>query len=126
MKSENKNGCMWYDTDGNPIQAHAGMILRHKDTYYWYGQNMGGETDCSEPGHPLHPDRVGERPKVLYNEQTGKFVLWFHLDSSDYFAAHAGVAVADSPTGPFRFVREISPNGYDCRDMTLFREYTDL
>ena len=65
-------------------------------------------------------------PKVLYNEQTGKFVLWFHLDSSDYFAAHAGVAVADSPTGPFRFVREISPNGYDCRDMTLFREYTDL
>ncbi len=154
MKSENKNGCMWYDIDGQPIQAHAGMILHYNDMYYWYGQNMTGETAlretglhrvdfvgfscysspdcvhwkneglvlsaCDEPGHPLHPDRVGERPKVLYNEKTGKFVLWFHLDNHDYLAAHAGVAVADSPTGPFRFVREIAPNGYDCRDMTAF------
>ena len=50
MKNRNKNGCMWYDTDGAPIQAHAGMILKFKDTYYWYGQNMGGETDFKDTG----------------------------------------------------------------------------
>lgn len=147
---------MWYDTDGNPIQAHGGMILEHRGVFYWYGENKDGATlesteglnrvdfigfscyssrDCmhwknegivlgasSDADHPLHSGQVGERPKVLYNEATGKFVLWFHLDSHDYNLAHAAVAVADRPTGPFTFVRHMNPNGYDSRDMTLFQD----
>ncbi len=50
MKCENKSGCMWYDTDGQPIQAHAGMILHYNDMYYWYGQNMTGERGAGSPG----------------------------------------------------------------------------
>lgn len=47
-----------------------------------------------------------ERPKVIYNEKTKKFVLWFHLElkGKGYEAARAGVAVSDSPEGPYRFV----------------------
>lgn len=53
---------------------------------------------------------VIERPKLIYNEKTGKYLLWFHADGptesskSDYAAACAGVAVSDSPCGPFKFV----------------------
>ena len=34
-----KNGQMWYDVDGNAIQAHGGMILEFEGTWYWYGEN---------------------------------------------------------------------------------------
>ncbi len=34
-----KNGTAWLDTDGNPIQAHGGYIIKHGEYYYWYGEN---------------------------------------------------------------------------------------
>ena len=48
-----------------------------------------------------------ERPKVIYNEKTKKFVMWFHLElkNKGYAAARSAVAVSDSPTGPFQFIR---------------------
>lgn len=48
-----------------------------------------------------------ERPKVVYNAKTGKFVMWFHLElkGKGYEAARSGVAVSDTPTGPYRFIR---------------------
>ena len=46
-----------------------------------------------------------ERPKVIYNAKTGKFVMWFHLElkGKGYAAARAGVAVSDTPAGPYPF-----------------------
>ena len=52
-----------------------------------------------------------ERPKVIYNKATRKWVMWVHSDgpssptsTSTYARAEAGVAVSDSPTGPFRWI----------------------
>ncbi|MDR6906268.1 hypothetical protein J2X63_001954 [Agromyces sp. 3263] len=75
-----------------------------------------------------------ERPKVIYNERTGKWVMWAHMDgpsetsSAQYAKAKAGVAIADSPFGPFRYIDSFylnsSPDGWDtpgmARDMNLF------
>lgn len=33
------NGVQWADTDGNPIQAHGGGMLRVGQDYYWFGEN---------------------------------------------------------------------------------------
>jgi hypothetical protein len=43
-----------------------------------------------------------ERPKVIYNEKTGKFVMWFHLElkGQGYKAARSALAVSDNVTGP--------------------------
>ena len=60
---------------------------------------------------------------MLFNPGTGKFVMWMHLDTPDYQFASAGVAVADSPVGPFRFLRAFRPAGREgatYRDMNLF------
>jgi len=48
-----------------------------------------------------------ERPKVIYNAKTGKFVMWLHLElkGQGYGPARAAVAVSDSPAGPYRFIR---------------------
>lgn len=46
-----------------------------------------------------------ERPKVIYNEKTGKYVMWMHLEKDGgYSLSVAGVAVSDSPTGPFKWL----------------------
>ena len=49
---------------------------------------------------------------MIYNRKTGKFVMWFHLElkSKGYGAARSGVAVADQPTGPYRFIESFRPN----------------
>lgn len=65
---------------------------------------------------------VIERPKVLYNEKTGKYVMWMHIDSGDYGYARAGVAVGDTPVGPFEYVNSYRPNGKMSRDMTVFAD----
>jgi beta-galactosidase len=75
-----------------------------------------------EKGHDLHPSQVLERPKVLKCPSTGKYVLWAHVDSPDYRKAHVGVAVADSPTGPFEYLGSFRPCNQESRDMTLFQD----
>lgn len=43
-----------------------------------------------------------ERPKVIYNEKNDNYVMWMHLEKNGRYDFSAmGVAVSDSPTGPF-------------------------
>jgi beta-galactosidase len=41
-------GHFFYDTEGDPINAHAGGFLRHNNTYYWYGEIKQGKTYLPE------------------------------------------------------------------------------
>lgn len=153
-----KNGDVWLDTEGNPINAHGAGMLFHDGKYYLYGEYKKGETilpdwatwECyrtdvtgiscysspdlenwtfegivlpavkDDPDHDLHPSKVLERPKVVYNTKTGKFVMWAHVESADYSKAAAGVAVSDSPTGPFTYLGSFRPNDAMSRDQTVF------
>lgn len=76
-------------------------------------------------------NRVVERPKVVYNEKTKKYVMWFHSDGprvGEYTVAAGGVAISDSPAGPFTYLgcMRMPETGYYTqnpgmlRDMTLF------
>lgn len=152
-----KNGEMWYDNEGNTIQAHGGMILEYHGRYYWYGENKNGETSYASDGNTridfigiscysskdlmdwtyeglaleaskdpksdIHKSKVCERPKVIYNKKNNNFVMWMHVDSEDYTFAAAGVAVSDSPVGPFDYIESIRPaNRSDARDLTVFED----
>lgn len=63
---------------------------------------------------------VLERPKVIHNRQTGKFIMWMHIDTADYELARTGVAVSDSPIGPFRYQGSFRPHGQQSRDFTVY------
>jgi hypothetical protein len=67
---------------------------------------------------PLHV----ERPKVLYNNYTRKFVMWMAIDNEDRNLALAGVATSDYADGPFTFVRSFYPDGNKTRDQTIFHD----
>lgn len=136
--NKNMNGQLWLDTEGNHINAHGGNIIKYKGTYYWYGENRpyrGGTTEAGisvysskdllswknegvalsvskEAGHDIEKGCIMERPKVLYNKKTKKFVMLFHLElkGRGYEAARVAFAQSDSPVGPFTFIRSTRIN----------------
>ena len=131
-------GQEWPDRKGEHINAHGGGLLFHEGKYYWYGENrpargftteVGVEVYSSsdlmnwedegvalavseEAGHDIERGCIMERPKVVRNPKTGKFVMLFHLELKEkgYAAARVGFAESDSPVGPFRFIRSLRPN----------------
>ncbi len=95
------------------------MCYASKDLLNW--RNCGVALSVSEPpanqpnmqfmrgqgtGSDIERGCILERPKVIYNKVTGKFCMWFHLElkGQGYNAARYGVAVADRPEGPYKFL----------------------
>lgn len=207
----------WYDTNGNKIEAHGGIVTEFTidgvTKYYWYGEDRTDEKRGKDTGVRVYSstdlynwtdeglafrnmtdiydfeedyfndlyssvtegtgsvldeegtrygverngmsdeeyrnaikkviafqiwdDKPLERPKVIYNETTGKYVMWYHSDgptetsTSNYSAACAAVAVSDSPYGPFKYLGRSRlnyvPGAYSgeqgmARDMTLYKD----
>ncbi|MDE1919040.1 MAG: family 43 glycosylhydrolase, partial [Sphingomonadales bacterium] len=65
-----------------------------------------------DPSSDITRGSIIERPKVIYNRKTGKFVMWFHLElkGQGYRAARSGVAVANKVEGPYQFLGSFRPN----------------
>ncbi len=118
---ENKNGPTKPGGCGARVDVIGVSCYASKDLYNWKNGGLALAAVTDDPKHDLHPSMVVERPKVIYNSRTRKFVMWMHIDDLDYRAARAGVAVADKPTGPFRYIGSSRPiNNQTFRDMNLF------
>ena len=170
-------GGVWRDDRGRVINAHGGGILAHGGRFYWFGEHkLDGEIGntaqvgvhvydsrdllnwhdggialavSSDPSSDIARGAIIERPKVLYNPRTHRFVMWFHLElkGQGYRAARAGVAVSETVRGPYRYLGSFRPDagrwpldgtdqdrvpgptndlardfsgGQMCRDLTLF------
>ena len=111
------------DQDWEDYRVPAGGVACYssKDLMKWKyeGVALPAATDSSSD---LDTGRVVERPKVIYNEKTGKFVMWLHIDKPDYSYARAGVAISDRPEGPYHYLGSLRPNGEESRDMTIFKD----
>ena len=92
------------------------------DLYNWKNEGLVLPAVLDEPADDLHSSKVAERPKVIFNSMTQKYVMWLHIDSSNYAYARAGVAVSERPTGPYQYLGSLRPNGAMSRDMTLFKD----
>jgi Glycosyl hydrolases family 43 len=92
------------------------------DCHHWKYKGIALAPFTGDPSSDLDTGKVIERPKVLYNKKTKKFVMWMHIDRNDYSYSHAGVALSDRPEGPYHYIKSIQPNGNMARDMTLFED----
>ena len=127
-----RSGELWPDDTGQHINAHGGGIMKYGDTFYWFGEHKSDHTsdalvgvtcyasqdlvnwrNCGvalsvtdQRGHDIERGCILERPKVIYNAVTKKFCMWFHLElkGRGYNAARYGVAVANRPEGPYKFL----------------------
>ena len=118
-RNPNPNVAGWecYRTEAGGVSCYSS-----KDLYNWKFEDVVLEPDMQNIESDLHPSKVLERPKVIYNEKTKKFVMWLHVDSDDYWKASAGVATCDTPTGKFEYKGSMHPNGQISRDMTLYKD----
>ena len=76
----------------------------------------------TEEAGDLGPERVVERPKVMYNDKTGKYVLYLHIDSPDYKDARVGVATGDTVCGKYEYHGSSRPLGFQSRDIGVFKD----
>ena len=136
------------DTSGNALQLHGLGIIKVGSTWYGYGEDKSGEnsdntsfqdipcyssTDLThwtlrghaltlQPSGDLGPNRIVERPKVIYNASTHTYVMYMHIDNSSYSEAKVGVATSATPCGPYTYRGSFQPLGFQSRDMGLFQD----
>lgn len=142
-------GKVWFDTEGKRIQAHGGSVMYIDGVYYWYGENkektdgvngiwhwgvrcykstdLYNWEDCGiiippEPENPkssLHPTKCMDRPHIIYNERTKKYVCWLKvMDTFDIQSQT--ILTADHILGPYTKVREgFRPLGMNGGDFDL-------
>ncbi|MFG3718594.1 RICIN domain-containing protein [Streptomyces massasporeus] len=139
------NGTQFTDGSGNPVHAHGGGVLKVGSYYYWFGEHRNADntfryvdayrssdlknwefrnhvlTEASDP--ELATANI-ERPKVMYNASTGKFVMWMHKENgTDYSEARAAVAVSDTVDGAYTWKGSFRPLGqHMSRDITVFTD----
>lgn len=141
-----RNGGFWNDAGGKRIEAHGGGFLRDGDSWFWFGEdksangagfkavNCYSSQDLSRwtfknaiitrdtAPELAASDRIIERPKVIYNETTKKYVMWLHWEGRNYAEAEAGVFTSDTVDGDYAYVSSFRPNNNMSRDDTLFRD----
>ncbi len=146
----------WLDNNGRHINAHGAGFIFDNGKYYMFGEHKLGGTlgnkalvgvHCyssddlynwrdegialemsKDPESEIIMGTVLERPKVIYNEKTKKYVMLFHLEARkgntrksiniddifdekpSYSAAKIGFAISDKITGPYKYVHSMRPN----------------
>jgi hypothetical protein len=138
------NGSQFTTTTGGQIDAHGGGVIKVGNYYYFLGENrnpdfsfravsMYRSTDLktwefrndvlkASSAQELNFANI-ERPKVIYNAKTKKFVLWAHKENGrDYVEARVAVATSDTVDGDYTYIGSFNPLGYESRDMTVFQD----
>lgn len=144
-----KPGQRWLDTNGNPIHAHSPQIFVKDGVYYWYGENkertVSGsnvwtygirayrstdfynwedlgliiQPDTVNPLSPLHYSQTLDRPHILYNKVTRKWVCWIKsMDTDGYFV----ILQADRFEGPYQMVKSFKPEGFGVGDFDMYAD----
>ncbi|MEO3820281.1 RICIN domain-containing protein [Plantactinospora sp. B24E8] len=139
------NGTQFTDTNGNVLHAHGGGVLKVGAYHYWFGENRNPDntfravsvyrsTDLrtwefrnnvltQSSAAELQVANI-ERPKVIYNASTGRYVMWMHKENgSNYSEARAAVASSATVDGAYTYHGSFRPLGqHMSRDITLYND----
>lgn len=140
-------GEVMYDTKGERIQAHGGAVLYDDGIYYLYGENKDrtdGKTsiwtwgirayksvdlynwedlgliiapNLKDSKSCLFPERHVDRPHIIKNEKTGKYVCYIKQSGEE---ACFVILTADKFTGPYEIIKEgYRPDGVKVGDFDI-------
>ena len=149
MYNSIRPGQVWLDTEGKRIQAHGGSLMYLDGRYWWYGENKEKTDGVSKIWHwgvrlyssddlynwtdegiiippdtedecsPIHPTSMMDRPHIIYNRNTKKFVCWLKIMERDGSQTET-VLTSDSLKGPYTIVRsKLKPLGMSAGDFDL-------
>lgn len=109
MFDEKSGTYYWYgeNKDGRTYHAGKGSLARvdvlgincysSKDLWHWDFEGVVLKADSADEESDLHVSKVVERPKVIYNEVSKKYVMWMHVDNGHYSKASVGIATSSKP-----------------------------
>jgi hypothetical protein len=138
------NGTQFTDTAGNLVHAHGGGVIAVAGFYYWFGENRNPDGTFRAVSVYRSADLRSwefrsnvltqasaaelavakiERPKVIFNNATGQYVMWMHKENgSDYSQALAAVATSSTVDGTYSYRGSFRPLNNMSRDITVFRD----
>ncbi len=142
-------GRVWLDTNGNRIQAHGGSVIYIDGTYYWYGENKEKtdgkngiwtwgvrcytskdlynwedkgliiQPNLENAESSLHPSAMLDRPHIVYNQETEKYVCWMKIMHENGTQSET-VMTADNILGPYELILEgLRPLNMNAGDFDL-------
>lgn len=146
-------GRTWLDTNGKRIQAHGGSMFYENGMFYWYGENKERTIpgsgiwhwgvrcysskdlynwkdegliiapDTEDASSPLHPASYLDRPHILRNDKTGKYVCWIKFSGMEQNSHYFTILTADRFLGPYEIaVPALFPCGAVVGDFDLQKD----
>ena len=131
----------WYGMAFRPLPMASGphggqmtdvgvVMYESEDLLNWKYEGVILSVD-TDPSSPLYGPMRFERPKIIYNEKTGQYVLWCHYVK--YPGNHGdgdgdcdmGLAVCDTVNGKYKwqgYTKPIDNEGW-VRDMTVYKDF---
>jgi hypothetical protein len=141
-----------FDIQGKRIQAHAGGIYYLDGAYYWYGENkefsVAGKniwhwgvrcyksTDLynwedlgliippeeEDTASPIHPTSMMDRPHILFNDKTGRYVCWLKIMGHNNIQT-VTIYTANNFLGPYTLAKTgYRPYGMSAGDFYLSKD----
>lgn len=102
---------------GSNVWTWGVRAYRSRDFYNWEDLGLIIEPDTVNPLSPLHYSQTLDRPHILYNKGTGKWVCWIKsMDTDGFFV----VLQADRFEGPYSLVKQFKPEGFGVGDFDMY------
>jgi hypothetical protein len=115
----------WYgenkekSTGDNDIWHWGVKCYTSKDLYNWEDQGLIIPPEPEDPDSSLHPSSQMDRPHIIYNKDTKKYVAWLKIMHRDGSQTET-VMTADHILGPYIKVREgLKPLNMSAGDFDL-------
>ena len=131
------------ETQMGGVQAHDGGMIRVGDYYYWVGTSFANNDGrltafniyrSSDLKNWTFRNRIftlatdpsleggyADRPKIVWNAQTKRFVMWCKW-ADKVLGRGAAVAQCETVDGDYKFVRKFKPGNNRSADCTLFKD----
>lgn len=104
----------------------AGMhAYKSTDLINWTDLGLVLSVDNNNANSDIAFGCIFQRPKVVYNASTKKYIAFFklYLKGNGYNICHTGVAIADKPEGPFVYSHKFLPTSLNgAGDYTFFKD----
>lgn len=102
----------------NTIWTYGIRLYTSKDLYNWEDKGLIIEPS-DDLTNPLHPTYQIDRPHIIFNEKTGKYVCWIKVMAGEV-SQFMTILTADKLEGPYTMVKDIyKPLNMDSGDFTL-------
>ncbi len=118
---ENKEGITGLATGEKcPFWHHGVRIYSSTDLYNWTDEGLA-MPESDDINNSFHPANIMDRPHILYNDKTKKYVMWSKTGRGGFDHCTFTVCVGDSLKS-FKFLHEVTPTPHYAGDFDLFTD----